>query len=99
MRLKREEVAVREQFVTEAFKADPTLTVRAVQTKLAEKFGKQMRPGRVLELKKALEGPVVITATETKPAEPVTLTQEQVAEAFAPVLTVNKAEETNVTPV
>lgn len=66
MRLKREDVANRENFLTELIKADPKLTIRAAQEKIKEKFGRQMRPHRILQIKNTvLKGPVVLPVKES----------------------------------
>lgn len=51
MRLKKEVVAEREQFVKDAVKADPTLTGVKLQELLQGKFGAKMRVNRLYDLK------------------------------------------------
>jgi len=84
MRLKKEEVSNRENFLVELVKQDPTVTIRAAQEKIKEKFGRQMRPHRILEIKDAVKDavkagtPVVLP---TKKTARKVATSEQEAEA------------------
>lgn len=54
-RLSKEVVATREAFLVEEFKKQPELSVRAANELIIAKFGKQMRPKRILEIRRGLE--------------------------------------------
>lgn len=51
MRLSRTAVAERDEFVKGLVQKNPTITGTALQTALAEKFGKKMNPGRLYRLR------------------------------------------------
>jgi hypothetical protein len=51
MKLTRAEVEVRESFITRMFELYPTLTIRAAQARIVDKFSKQMRNKRLLEIR------------------------------------------------
>lgn len=85
MRLKREEVAKREGFLKELLAQDPKLTIRSAQTKIKEKFGRQMRPHRILQIRdEVLKGPLVLPVKETKNEQEVKAGEAAVAAPAVP---------------
>jgi len=51
MRLAAEVTAGRQAFVSELFRKNPTLTIRAAQQQVIEKYGRQMRPRKLLDIR------------------------------------------------
>lgn len=57
MRLSRDDVAKREQFIKDAVRTNPKVTGDQLQELLHQHFGKRMRIGRLYEIKnQALDG-------------------------------------------
>lgn len=54
MRLTAEENKTRVQFVTQLFKFNPKLSVRKAQELIVSNLGKQMRPGKILEIRRSV---------------------------------------------
>ena len=52
MRLPSKLDAERQTFVSELFRRYPDLTIRAAQQQVIDKYGRQMRPRRLLDLRK-----------------------------------------------
>lgn len=81
MKLSKQEVTVREAFVTELFRTTPGLTGTAANDALAAKFphpdgspGRKMRAARLYALRKAANTPPAAVAPATVPeAAPVTV--------------------------
>lgn len=67
MRLKRETVLDREAFVKGLFEGNPNLTMAAVNAKVIEKFGSQMRPKRVYQIRD------IVRTAKTVPTEKTTV--------------------------
>lgn len=54
MKLARADVLKRESYVSQLFRDNPNLSIRKAQTLIIGKFGKQMRPGRILEIRRGV---------------------------------------------
>lgn len=65
MRIPKNEVTIREAFLTDMLKTEGNMTVREIQEKLVAKFGKQMNPKRVLQLRHTALTQLVAPTTDT----------------------------------
>ena len=75
MRLNRTVVTERETFLTAVFEAEPKLTIREAQEKLMEKFGRAMRPNKVLSIRKEIRSRLVnVLASPVTAPPPATVT-------------------------
>lgn len=54
MRLNRQEVLTRETYVSKILRENRGLSVRAIQRLVIAKFGKQMRPARILKIRRGV---------------------------------------------
>lgn len=70
MRLHKEVVAKREEFIREAVKADPKATGAQLQDLLAQHFGRKMRPNRLYAIRREALGPNLDLGSEFAPHPP-----------------------------
>lgn len=52
MKLPKQLTLEREAFISDAFRTIPSLSIRAAQALVVGKFGRQMRPHRLLEIRR-----------------------------------------------
>ena len=71
MRIAKTEAAVREAFVTEFFKANPSATALSANEAVKAKFGQMMRAVRVYEIRSKVRGSTIPVPVATSAPEPV----------------------------